>query len=463
MDTKKKGKPKIICTGMLNTKGDEIKFLADQVRRYGGDARIMDLSLGAEVDWADIKLSDVLSANNTPKDKVFKSSRSDAIELVGKAGAVKITQLHNEGEVDGIISWAGSVGTSVVTTAMRALPIGVPKFMLCTLASGDVHNWLGNKDIYIVNPISEKGINRVTRKIIANAAAGIVSMASVGEIKDKKLRPLVALTLYGTTTPTASKCAKHMEDKNWDTIFIHQVGTGATMEDLIRSGHINAVFEITPGELSNIMFNSIYGISKTWEGERLTAASDMGIPQIVCPGGLAQCAFGPLESMPQSFLDDFKSGSRVSYRNSKKPYVHNPAVTLLPPTLDETKTLALEIIGKLNRTKGPTALIVPMKGWSAYDQSAELATIERGWAKENGDGPVWLPDPEIPKWSKRAVHMWSVFTEHIDKNNTNLDLIKCDMHLLDDELVDLLNRCMDDMLDGKWQRGMYRDLEGVVE
>jgi hypothetical protein len=211
------------------------------------------------------------------------------------------------------------------------------------------------------------------------------------------------------------------------------------------------------------MFNSIYVISKTWEGERLTAASDMGIPQIVCPGGLAQCAFGPLESMPQSFLDDFKRGARVSYRNSKKPYVHNPAVTLLPPTLDETNTLALEIIGKLNRTKGPTALSVPMKGWSAYDQSAELATIERGWAKENGDGPVWLPDPEIPKWSKRAVLMWSVFTEHIDKNNTNLDLIKCDMHLLDDELVDLLNRCMDDMLDGKWQRGMYRDLEGVVE
>ena len=463
MSVKKNNKPKIICTGILNTKGDEIKYLAEQVSHYGGEVTIMDLSLGGEVEWADITLSEVLSANDTQKEKVFKASRSDAIEMVGKAGAVKIVELYNKGEVDGIISWAGSVGTSVVTTAMRALPIGVPKFMLCTLASGDVHSWLGNKDIYIVNPISEKGINRVTRKIIANAAAGIVSMAGVGEVKGEKVRPLVALTLYGTTTPAASKCARHMEDKNWDTMFIHQVGTGATMEDLIRSGHINAVYEITPGELSNTMFNSIYGISKTWEGERLTAAGDMGIPQIVCPGGLAQCAFGPLETMPQSYLDDFKNGLRVSYRNSKKPYVHNPAVTLLPPTLEETKTLAMEVINKLNRTKGPTSLMVPMKGWSAYDQSAELATIERGWAKENGDGPVWLPDPEIPKWSKRAVLMWSVFSEHIDKNNSNLDLIKCDMHLLDDDFADLLNTCMDDMLDGKWRIGMYRDREDVVE
>ncbi len=463
MDGNKNRKPKIICTGILNTKGDEIKFLAEQVKYYGGEVKIMDLSLGEEVEWADITLSEVLASNDTPKEQVFKASRSDAIEMVGKAGAVKIVELYNNGEVDGIISWAGSVGTSVVTITMRALPIGIPKFMLCTLASGDVHSWLGNKDIYIVNPISEKGINRVTRKIIANAAVGIVGMADVGEVKDEKVRPLVALTLYGTTTPTASKCAKHMEDKGWDTIFIHQVGTGATMEDLIRSGHINAVYEITPGELSNNMFNSIYGISKTWDGERLTAASDMGIPQIVCPGGLAQCAYGPLETMPQSFLDDFKSGLRVSYRNSKKPYVHNSAVTLLPPTLEDTKKLAIEVINKLNRTKGPTALVVQMKGWSAYDQSAELATIERGWAKENGDGPVWLPDPDNLKWSKRAIIMWSVFHGYFDKNNSNLDLLKCDMHILDDNLVNLLNLCMDDMLENKWQKGMYRDYDGVIE
>jgi uncharacterized protein (UPF0261 family) len=462
MNSTLRKKPTIICMGILNIKGDEIRFLAEEVSKCGADVKIMDISLGGEVQWADIPLSEVLAANSLTTEKVFKSSRSDAIQLVGQAGARKIVDIYNKGEVDGVISWAGSVGTSVATMLMRALPIGFPKIMMCTLAAGDVSEWLGNKDIFIMNPISEKGINRVTRKIVANAAAAIVGMAGVGWSTAEKSRPLAALTAYGTTTPTVMKCEKFMESKGWDTIIIHQVGTGATMEDLIRSGQITAIYDITIGELSNTMFNSIYGISKEWDGNRLTAASDMGIPQIVCPGGLAQCAYGPFESVPQSFLDEYKNGSRVSYRNSKTPYIHNPAVTALTPTLEETKSLALEIITKLNQTKGPTALIIPMRGWSAYDQSVELATVERGWAKENGDGPVWWPDPEMPKWSRRATAMWSVFIEHIDKNNPNLDLIKCDMHILDDNFVDLLNKCMDDMLVGKWNKGMYRAFQGVV-
>ena len=456
-------KPKIICAGILNTKGNEITFLAEQVRKYGGEAKIMDLSLGEEADWADIRLSEVLSANNTEKEAVFKASRSDAIEMVGRAGAVKMLELYSKGEIDGVITWVGSCGASVVTMAMRALPIGVPKFVLCTLAAGDVSHWLGKTDIYISNPIAEKGINPVTAKIVANAAAGIVNMATVGEIKDERMRPLVAFTAYGTTTPTVMKCEKFMQGKGWDSIIIHQVGTGATMEDLIRSGQITAIFDITIGELSNTMFHSIYGIDPNWNGKRLTAASDMGIPQIVCPGGLAQTAYGPLETLPESILEEFKNGSRTSYKNSRKPYCHNPAVTIIPPNLEETRILALDIITKLNGTKGPTALIVPMRGWSAYDQSVELASIERGWAKENGDGPVWWPDPEIPKWSKRATEMWSVFKEHVDVSNPHLDLIKCDMHILDEAFVDLLNTSMLSMIEGNWKKGMYREMEGVVE
>ncbi len=456
-------KPKIICAGILNTKGDEIKFLAEQVTKYGGEANIMDLSLGEEVDWADIKLSEVLSTNNTSTDEVFKASRSDAIEIVGRAGAAKMLELFSRGEIDGVITWAGSVGTSVVTMAMRALPIGIPKIALCTLASGNVSHWLGNKDIYITNPIAEKGINRVTRKIVANAAAGIVNMARVGEIKGEDVRPLSALTAYGTTTPAVMKCAKFMESKGWDTIIIHQVGTGATMEDLIRSGQITSVFDITLGELSNTMFHSIYGIDEKWQGKRLTAASDLGIPQIVCPGGLAQVACGPMETIPESILEEYRKGLRISYKGSKTPYIHNPSVTVLSPNLEETRTLALEIITKLNRTKGPTALIIPMRGWSAYDQSVELATIERGWAEENGNGPVWWPDPDNPKWSQRATTMWSVFIEHVDTSNRYLDLLKCDMHILDDAFAELLNTCMFAMIEGNWKKGMYRNIQGVEE
>ena len=455
-------KPVIVCMGILDTKGDEIRFLADEIRRKGADAKIMDLSLGAEASWADVPLSEVLAADKRVKENVFSASRSEAADVVGNAGAKKIIELFDHAQVDGVIAWGGGIGTSVATRVMRALPIGVPKIMMCTLASGDVSKWIGNTDIYIMNPIAEKGINRITRQIVNRATGAIVGMASAGSVARKQLRPLAALTALGVTTPTVTRCARSIEARGFDTIMIHQVGTGATMEDLIRAGEITAVYDITTGELSNTLLGSMYGVSKNWEGERLTAASDMGIPQVVCPGGLAECAYGALETMPQAYLDDFKNGLRVSYQNSGKPYCHSESVTVLTPTLEETKTLAVEIITKLNRTRGPTALVVPMRGFSAYDQPKELANIERGWPKEKGDAPAWWPDPKRPSWSWRATTMWSIFEEAVDRDNLNLDLIQCDMHLLDEAFAALLNRCMDDMLDDTWKKGLYRDATGVV-
>lgn len=456
-------KPNIICTGILNTKFNEIKFLAEQVKHYGGNPIIMELSLGQSVDWADIPLDEVLRANNTKKEDVFAAPRSTAIGMVGRAGAIKIMELYEQGKVDGIISWAGSVGTTTVTHVMRALPFGVPKIMLTDMAAGDVSMWLGNKDIYLVNPTAEQGINIVTRKMVANAAAAVVAMAKVGSVKTEDSRPLVAITAYGTTTPNVNRCTAFMQSRGWDSIIIHQVGTGATMEDLIRSGDITAIIDLTTGELTNNMYNSPYATPKTWTGKRLSAASDVGIPQIVCPGGLDQSACGPLASLPQEYLEDFKTGKRKPYKDTKLPYIHNEGVTIMVPTLDEIAELSEYIADKLNNTKGPTAFIMPMRGWSAYDQSEELASKERGWAKGNGDGPVWEPDEQEPKWSRRATLMRKILKEKFNKQNSNLDLIITDMHIVDPEFGDLCNRCMGDMLDGKWKKGMYRDVAGVIE
>ena len=132
---------------------------------------------------ADISLQDILDAIGEKQENVFKYPRSTAIKTVGKAGEVKIMELYEAGEVDGIISWAGSMGTTTVTYLMRALPFGVPKIMMTDMASSDVSQWLGNKDIYIMNPTAEQGINIVTRKMVANAAAAVVAMAKVGDIR----------------------------------------------------------------------------------------------------------------------------------------------------------------------------------------------------------------------------------------------------------------------------------------
>ncbi len=454
-------KPTIVCAGMCNTKSAEIRYLAEQVAEHGGEPVIMDLSLGAAVDWADIRLEEVLASTGTRIEDVFAAPRASALDMVGRAGAVKIVELHAAGRCDGIISWAGSVGTTAATRVMRALPFGVPKIMLTDMASSDVSMWLGNKDIYIVNPTAEQGINVVTRKAVANAAAAVVAMALVPEVP-RGSRPLVAITSYGTTTPTVLRCAVFMESKGWDASIFHAVGVGATMEDLIRSGLISAIFDITPAELMNNLLGSVYGNPKTWEGERLTAASAMGIPQIVVPGGLDQAALGPLHSVPQQYLDELKTGRRRSHRGSGLPYQHNDSVTVLPATLEEVEQVSLDIARKLNETRGPTALIIPMRGWSAYDQSEELATLQRGWAEGNGDGPMWQPDPSHPTWSQRATLMLSLLQKHLNSEKANLDLLACDMHILDPELAGLLTRCMSDMLDHTWRKGMYRDVEGVV-
>jgi uncharacterized protein (UPF0261 family) len=459
---KRMDRPRIVCTGMCNTKGPEIRYLAQMVAEFGGDPVIMDLSLGAAVDWADVSLQDVLAASGTTIDDVFAAPRAAAIELVGHAGALKILELRERGMCDGIISWAGSVGTTTATRVMRALPFGVPKIMLTDMASSDVRMWLGNKDIFIVNPTAEQGINVVTQKAVANAAAAIVAMARVPEIPAGS-RPLAAITSYGSTTPTVLRCQEYLSSRGWDASIFHAVGAGATMEDLIRSGLITALYDITLAELMNTMFDSAYGISKMWEGERLAAGAEVGIPQVVVPGGLDQGTCGPMASVPQVYLDELKAGLRHSYQNSGLPYRHNDSVTIIAPTPDEIDEVSGYIADKLNRTTGPTVFAIPMRGLSAYDQSEALATRERGWAAGNGDAPMWEPDPQRPNWSRKATRMRAALRARFDLSNPNLDFLACDMHILDQEFADLLNRCMGDMLDGTWRKGLYRDVPGVLE
>lgn len=454
--------PIIVCAGILDTKGEEIRFLSEQIASHGGIPKVLELSLGKEVSWADIPLSEVLASLGVEKDDVFHAPRAEAARLVGEAGAIKIRELHMNGHVDGIIAWGGAMGTSVATRIMRSLPIGVPKIMMSTVASSDVSGWLVHSDIYITNPIAEQGINKITRMVVNSAAASIVAMARAHSKRFQDDKPLAAITAYGTTYQTVNRCASFISSRGWESISLHATGNGATMEDLIRAGYIQALYDVTTAELSNTRFKSPYGIKEEWQGERLTAAAETGIPQVVCPGGIDQFTLGPMSTVPEQYLEDYRRGVRISHNRERLPYVHNRNVTTLTPTIDETMEIAGYMIEKLNETKGPTVLFIPMQGWSSYDQPREAASVERGWPSEQGDGPVWWPDPEKPTWSLRATSMWSVVEKYQNTTNQNLDVICCDMHLLDESFADLLNRCMGDMLDGVWRRGMYRDVKDVI-
>jgi uncharacterized protein (UPF0261 family) len=455
-------KPTIVCAGILDTKGEEISFLAETVAEYGGSPLVLELSLGSEVSWADISLSEILCSQGVNREEVFQASRAEAARLVSEAGVGKILELHARGEVDGIIAWGGAMGTSVATRIMRALPIGVPKVMMSTVASSNVSAWLVHSDIYIMNPIAEQGINKITRMVVGEAAASIVAMARAHRKTVRDHKPLAAITAYGTTYQTVNRCATFIRNRGWETISMHATGNGATMEDLIRAGYIEALYDITTAELANTRFGSPYGIKDEWRGKRLTAAADIGIPQVVCPGGIDQFTLGPMSTVPERYLEDYRRGTRISHNSDKLPYVHNANVTTLTPTIQETTEIAAYMIDTLNGARGPTVLFIPMKGWSSYDQSRDEASVERGWPGGQGDGPVWWPDPEMPTWSLRATSMRSVVLKYQDGKNANLDVICCDMHILDQAFADLLNRCMGDMLDGRWERGLYRDVDHVI-
>ncbi len=465
MEDTKMASPKIIVAGMADTKFTELKFVAQEVKKAGGDVRIMNCGCGVPCDWADISLQDILDVVGVKQEDIFKSPRSTAVKTVGEAGAIKIMQMYEAGEVDGIISWAGSMGTTTVTYLMRALPFGVPKIMLTDMASSDVSQWLGNKDIYIVNPTAEQGINIVTRKQVANAAAAIVAMAKVGEvvIPEEEKRPLMAITAYGTTTHTVNRCSEYFGKKGWDTIIIHQVGTGATMEDLIRSGQITALLDLTTGEITNKIYDSPYRVPDTWNSERCTAAADVGIPQVITPGGCDQSACGPLASVRADLIEDFKTGKRRPYRDTGIPYLHNEGVTIMFPTDEEIEYISHYFAEKLNNTKGPTAFVLPMQGWSAYDQPERKCSLERGWAAGNGDAPQWQPADENQDYAKRSVIMRDILKKEFNQENENLDLILVDLNIVEPEFAELSCRIMDDMLAGTWKKGMYRDLPYVIE
>lgn len=171
-------KPNILVAGILDTKGQEIKFLADRVKAAGGESTILELSVGSEVGWADISVGKILQEIGRDKEDVFSLDRGKASDIIVE-GAKKIAaQLLEEGKMDGMIAYGGSMGASMATRIMQSLPLGIPKFMLTTMASGDVGPYVGTKDICIMYPIAEAGLNKVTRTILNNAAGAVVGMAT---------------------------------------------------------------------------------------------------------------------------------------------------------------------------------------------------------------------------------------------------------------------------------------------
>lgn len=277
-------------------------------------------------------------------------------ETLSKGLKKLLPRLYKEGKFHGVISLGGSGGTSIAAPAMRELPLGVPKIIVSTMASGNTTQYVGTSDLILIPSIVDvAGLNSISIKIFNNAVFAIVGMLSYETNKEVEKKPLIAATMFGVTTPCVEYAKKYMNDRGYEVLVFHATGTGGkAMEDLIKTGHIQGVLDFTTTEWCD----EIVGGVLTAGENRLEAAAQMGIPQVVSTGALDMVNFGPYDAVPKEFI-------------TRNLYRHNPTVTLMRTSIDENKKIGEKIAEKLNMSKGKTALILPLKGVSAIDREGQ--------------------------------------------------------------------------------------------
>jgi uncharacterized protein (UPF0261 family) len=443
-------KPTIVVAGILDTKGAEIRYLADRVRAAGGEPKIMELTVSKEVGWADIPMGDLARRAGHRPEELAEMERAKASDIVADGGIALATEMLDQGRLDGMIAFGGSMGTSIATRIMQQLPIGIPKVMLSTMTSGDCRPYVGTKDLAMVYPIAEVGLNKVTRKVLNNAAAAVVGMASAPAIEGVAEKPLIGCMMFGVTTPTVLRASKHFEDRGYDVMVNHAVGSGGrSMEELITDGYIVGMLDITTHEVADELLGGVLSAGP----DRLTAAGRKGIPQVVAPGGLDIINFGPRDTVPKKYDAEF------GVVPGRELYVHNPTVTCAGTSLDEAYQLGALIATKLNSATGPTAICIPMRGWGAVDTAEPVK--ELGWAGP-GKGPVWISDPEHPKWSLRSRRFVDGLASAIDHDKASLDVLVVDRHMNEPPFADLMAGLLEEMLKGTWHKGSHHDLPEVL-
>lgn len=343
----------------LDTKGVEAAFVRDQLARLKVPAQIVDTGcIGSPAVEADIPRDEVFKAAGTSLAAMReKNDRGEAVKMAAKGVSVLIKDLYDRGDVGGILGLGGSAGTIIGTSAMRALPIGVPKVMVSTLASGTVRQFVGDKDILMMNSIVDiLGINRISRPILQNAAravAGMVSLpAAPAEGADK---PLVAVTMFGVTTKGVMRAKETLEKAGYEVLVFHATGNGGqAMESLIAEGLIAGVLDLTTTELAD----ELCGGFLTAGPERLTAAGKAGIPQVVSVGAVDMVNFYAPDSVPARY-------------KGRKFYQHNPVVTLMRTTSEENTRIGADLGAKVAAAKGPKSILLPKRGVSAIDAAGQ--------------------------------------------------------------------------------------------
>ncbi len=340
----------------LDTKGREIAFLKTRLQEMGRTAIVVDVGLFEPQGVpADVSRHQVASAGGTDVPALLQRPRDEVMAAMGRGAGEVLRRLHLEGRLEGVLGLGGNQGTSIVCAGMRRLPVGVPKLVVSTVASGNMRPYIGASDIAMLFSVADLlgGPNPVIEAVLRNAAAAMAGMTTPGPPRGPSpAGSVVAITSLGNTHPAVTRAMELLRAAGYDVAAFHASGAcGSAMERLIEAGRVAGVFELTPHELTEEVLGA--GWYQPVEAGRLMAAAERGIPQVVAPGGMEYLCYGPRESIP----------ARLRRRHT---YFHNPLNANVRTSRREMATVGRVLGERLNAAKGPVAVAIPMKGWSIY-------------------------------------------------------------------------------------------------
>ena len=343
--------PTVVLLGTLDTKGREYAYLAERIREHGVDVLIVDAGIvGEPLAVPDVPREEVAAAAGADVAELARAGdRGAAVETMARGAAEVVQRLHAEGRLDAIGGLGGSGGSALVTHAMRQLPIGVPKLMVSTVASGDTSPYVGSVDVTMMYSVVDiAGVNQVSARIMANAAGALAGMAKATVPPLGEDKPIVVASMFGVTTPAVTTARERLEELGYEVLVFHQTGAGGgSMEKLLEAGYAVGSLDVTTTEFCDQVAGGVLAAVP----ERLESAGKAGLPQVVSLGALDMVNFGPMDSVPERYRD-------------RNLYVHNPTITLMRTTPDECREIARIVARKLNAATGPTVLFMPLRGVS---------------------------------------------------------------------------------------------------
>ncbi len=360
----------VVLIGTLDTKGYEYDYVRSRVRERGLDVVLVDVGvLAPPLVAPDIHRDEVARAVGADARALAAAGdRGAAVETMARGAAEVVKRLHAEGQLDAILGLGGSGGSTLITHAMRQLPVGVPKLMVSTVASGDTRPYVGAVDITMMYSVVDiAGLNGLSKRILSNAAGAIAGMATAAVPREGGGKTLVGATMFGVTTPCVTAARERLEELGYEVLVFHATGTGGqSMEALVDGGFLAGVLDITTTELADDLVGGVFSAGP----DRLETAGIHGLPQVVSLGALDMVNFGPMDTVPSQFKN------RLLYK-------HNATVTLMRTTPEENTELGRRIARKLNGARGPVILYIPLKGVSAidvegqpfYDPAADAALV----------------------------------------------------------------------------------------